>query len=70
VFTPKSCLLDPTVRPATNPDSIRLRGKEPEQPYTVLPFDSESLAGSKGGSRLSAKVVVFEPPASAKPLPD
>jgi len=89
--------LDPAVRPHTDPDSVRLLGKEPEQPYTVvglvsawsewgtngvrkrlqqeaawmgghaLLFDSESLTGIKGGPRLSAKVIVFDPPAGAKP---
>jgi hypothetical protein len=29
-------LLDPTVRPQTHPDSVRLIAQEPQQPYTVV----------------------------------
>jgi hypothetical protein len=38
-------VLDPTPRPATLPDSIRLIAQEPEQPYTVIALVS---AYSKG----------------------
>jgi hypothetical protein len=37
--------LDPTIRPATHPDSVQLLAQEPERPYTVIALVSARSGG-------------------------
>jgi hypothetical protein len=47
--------LDETIRPQTQPDSVRLIAQEPKQPYTVIALVSVMPDAQGGGSQDGAR---------------